>query len=333
MNLASAFGMEVIPEDATQVPQTPVTIKVKDWPVPAYSPYRKDQVLSATLLCLLRSVHATPKSPLKVLIDADNPEDAKNLKGFAGTYLTAEAEEQGGPTPVPGTRIATDERGVTYVVLAEAKPPPAEALKRPPPVMIPFRSDDETDSNYYEFLPVGAGDTAGLDRREMLGRPVTHFHDLFDRTQSTGPDINALTKLGILHRCQWTDADDETTLALALDGKAAREPAHLASTLAAVCYAAVLSSQPTENKPLTIKMTVPEDRIEESLAAFAKGEGWRVRPGEHEGRKTLSCRFIWDPNAGKLSAGSVPMGTLEQHRDRPWTMSFPPDNVAAELNP
>ncbi|NIP93566.1 MAG: hypothetical protein GWO24_08955, partial [Akkermansiaceae bacterium] len=120
MNLASAFGIEVIPEDGTLVPQRPVTIKVRDWPEPGYSPYRKDQVLAATLHCLLRSVHATSKSPLKIRVEAENPEDAKNLGGFAGDYLSAEAEDQGGPTPVPGTTLVTDWRGVTHVVLGEA---------------------------------------------------------------------------------------------------------------------------------------------------------------------------------------------------------------------
>jgi hypothetical protein len=62
MNLASAFGIEALPSDSTNVPRAPVTIKIKDWPVPVYSPYRKEQVVAATLHCLLRSVRAPPKS-------------------------------------------------------------------------------------------------------------------------------------------------------------------------------------------------------------------------------------------------------------------------------
>jgi hypothetical protein len=60
MNLASAFGIEALPSDSTNVPRAPVTIKIKDWPVPVYSPYRKEQVVAATLHCLLRSVRAPP---------------------------------------------------------------------------------------------------------------------------------------------------------------------------------------------------------------------------------------------------------------------------------
>ncbi len=70
MNLASAFGIEVLPSDSTHVPRAPVTIRIKDGPVSVYSPYRKDQVVAATLHCLLRSARATPKVPLKILIEA-----------------------------------------------------------------------------------------------------------------------------------------------------------------------------------------------------------------------------------------------------------------------
>ncbi|MFP6856545.1 MAG: hypothetical protein VCA73_04695 [Roseibacillus sp.] len=70
MNLASAFGIEALPSDSTNVPRAPVTIKIKDWPVPVYSPYRKEQVVAATLHCLLRSVRAPPSPPLKILIEA-----------------------------------------------------------------------------------------------------------------------------------------------------------------------------------------------------------------------------------------------------------------------
>jgi hypothetical protein len=65
MNLASAFGIEALPSDSTNVPRAPVTIRIKDWPA-----YRKEQVVAATLHCLLRSVRAPPKSPLKILIEA-----------------------------------------------------------------------------------------------------------------------------------------------------------------------------------------------------------------------------------------------------------------------
>ena len=57
MNLASAFGIEALPSDSTNVPRAPVTIKIKDWPVPADSPRSEEHTSElqsqAHLVCRL----------------------------------------------------------------------------------------------------------------------------------------------------------------------------------------------------------------------------------------------------------------------------------------
>lgn len=74
-NLASVFGISVEAEDPTQILAFPVTLRVKPWKPPGYSPYSKDQVLAATLWCLLRSTGGTPDTPLDVRVVAEGSDD------------------------------------------------------------------------------------------------------------------------------------------------------------------------------------------------------------------------------------------------------------------
>lgn len=323
MNLASAFGIEVVPDDGTQVPRVPVTIRVRDWPAPAYSPYRKDQVLAATLHCLLRSVHAPPQTPLKVVVDAVNPEDARNLRGYAGTYLTAEADDHGGPTPVPGTRLDTDWRGVTWVVFSDHKAPDPGVESRPPSALIPFHIPDETDDVTFELLPVWTGDTWKEERAKLLLQPVTLFYDRYDKSRSSGPDINSFSRLGPVAQGTWEREVDGTELAIRLQAPADGLPERLAPTLAALCHAAVLSLHPTVDVPLTISFRVPK-ALRDSMKPFFASKDWTARKAERGGDTILSCQFVWDHQLRAITKGSVPLGDLISQTDRPWSVTFDP---------
>lgn len=70
-NLASVFGISVEAQDSTQISAFPVTLRVKPWKPPGYSPYTKDQVLAATLWCLLHRTHGTPEHPLDIRVLAE----------------------------------------------------------------------------------------------------------------------------------------------------------------------------------------------------------------------------------------------------------------------
>ncbi len=326
MNLASVFGIEVIPEDSTDVPRAPVTIRIKDWPVPAYSPYRKDQVVSATLHCLLRSVHASPESPLKIRIDAENREDAKNLKGFAGEYLTAEAEKQGGPTPVPGSHTTTDGRGVTYVVFAEAGPPSPEALKRPPPAVIPSRLESEEPETLYKLIPVWAGDD-WTQPAQVLTQPVTLFHDLFDPSITTGPDINEATRRKIYQGCAWSEHFGDSRFTVRAEYRPENAPSDLLDSVCALFHAAVITALPTTQRPLTVNFHT-EHALLKAMAPFVNGEGWKQRDLGH-GNVLLSCKLVWDPGNRKLTKGSIPRGTLAPSSTGTWMVSFVPKDFGA----
>lgn len=74
-NLASVFGISVEAQDPTQILAFPVTLRVKSWNSPGYSPYTKEQVLAATLWCLLHSTNGSPERPLDVRVVAEGPDD------------------------------------------------------------------------------------------------------------------------------------------------------------------------------------------------------------------------------------------------------------------
>jgi hypothetical protein len=322
MNLASVFGIEVAPEDPTNVPAAPVVIRVKDWPAPSYSPYRRDQVVAAVIHCLLRSVQTTPRTPLDIVIKAENQKDQQQLQGYSGHYYSDGDRESNGPTPVPGCELASDARGVTHVVLSEASAPPPRALLRPAPSLIPFLPQDDLDDHSYAFVPVWAGDDwpfAGT----LISQPVTLFHDLFDPSRTSGPDINAITSRRRLTGAKFADRNDFYTFSISALHPADNAPADLTEALCAAIQAAVLTALPTEQKPLRVQIEA-SDSLSEQLAPFAASRDWVVeeeRPGKSA--ILITGTLAWDPAAGTFTSGSLPRGSLQRSLEGSWELSFP----------
>jgi hypothetical protein len=187
-NLARAFGISVEPVDPTLVPYSPVMLRVKSWPKPAYSPYSREQVLAATLQCVVRSTGGTPKTPLVVQVVTEDPADQAWAAKYAGKYITRPGDDGAPvePTPVPGTKIETDAFGVTRVVFSGVSGKPA--LEARPPVWIPFRLGGESgpDEPTWILLPVWTGDD-WAEPLDALGRPYTLFYDLFNPSTSFAP--------------------------------------------------------------------------------------------------------------------------------------------------
>ncbi|MGB0775127.1 MAG: hypothetical protein ACPGUY_04730 [Akkermansiaceae bacterium] len=132
-NLANVFGILVEPTDGTNVPYAPVNIRIKAWKKPAYSPYSKEQVLQATLHCLLRSTGATPKHPLQIKIIAEDKADLAWAKQYEKNYINKpnSTKEPITPTKISGTTLTTDHRGITYVHFDGVKPLPADKKQQP----------------------------------------------------------------------------------------------------------------------------------------------------------------------------------------------------------
>lgn len=319
MNLASAFGIEIVPEDVTQVPGLPVTIRIKDWPVPAYSPYNKEQVLAATLHCLLRSVHATPKSPLRVHIDAENSDEAEGLAKFAGRYVTAQPTEREERTPIPGTRLDTDERGVTHVVFTERERSAGNLTDRSPPAMVPFMIDLGEGEEFYELVPDWVGDTWSGDYRDIVGLRSALFYDRFERSRRSVLDMNVLVRENLLRSYRWLEKEGETVLSVEV--VADNGTTNLGRILSIMCYSAIVTQLPTEQHPLTVRVRVSNEGFG-GLEAFAESDGWTLSEIRNSKDRLLSCLFVWDRAERVLSRGSVPLGRLSSQFDRPWVIRF-----------
>jgi type II secretion system protein G len=297
-NLANVFGIVVDPQDSTQVPSKPVNLLVKAWPAPAYSPYTREQVMAATLHCLLRSTHATPKVPLQIEVITDNPADKSWADKFAGSYVrqAEPGEPPVEPTPVPGSRVETDRFGFARVVFPDVTKTAASPAR--PPVLIPFRprGEDDTERPIWFLMPVWAGDTYDKPL-DILGLPYTLYYDRFKPSESASPQVNSLFEGSSSLRWGIQDSPEGTTAGLSFYFI---DPENLAAFL----HAVVLSVQPVAAKPLTITLTslnaTPPAYFQDCLDAG----GWTL--GERGDSPAVTGTFALSPGTNTLVKGSIP---------------------------
>lgn len=302
-NLAHVFGISLEIEDGTQATASPVVIRVRRQPPPAYSPYSREQVVAATLHCLLRAVRATPEHPLDLRLATEDPRDRQWAARYERKYINTgdDGDPPVTPTPVPDTRLETDVYGVTQVVFTHRKRKPSPTAT--PPVLIPFRPAGENDCTETILFPVWVGKT-GTHRLHALGESYGLFHDLW-RAQDAH-EVNALadSRQGV----EWdiTETDSKTEVSLAFHDLPDE-------VLAGALYAAIFSLQPTEAKPLVITLQPGADGPAVA-ARFANRPGWTG----------LTCEFVLDPAGRRLLRGSVPGLTVVATGPWPIRLSPPP---------
>lgn len=318
-NLASVFGIRVDDHDA---PHSPVTIHLKDHVIPPYSPYSKEQVLAATIHCLLRSTGGRPSAPIKIEIVAEAPADQETAAKYAGDYINTPEKLDDPPvepTPVPGTRLETDARGLTWVVFPDVKTKPATPAR--PPVLIPFRLAGESspDNATWKLLPVWPGTQHTWEQSlAMLGRPYPLFYDCFNPGDGVGPETHALfagNPRGSLHGFKVSSTEDGISAHLMY-------PNTDSETLSALLLAMVVSAQPAADQPLSISLDTEMNEPPSWLADFRKCAGWEstetpvmIGGKEMNRRIVLSCAFVWDPQTATLTQGAVPHGKIVRTSD------------------
>lgn len=123
-NLTAAYGISIEPFDGTQFPSYPAILRVKAGPPPKSCPYTKEQVLIATIHCLL-SYHGTKSRPIILRIETEDAKDAHLLR-YEGRYITGgdSKDEPVIKSRIPGSWIETSPSGIDSVVFA---PPPVPA--------------------------------------------------------------------------------------------------------------------------------------------------------------------------------------------------------------
>jgi hypothetical protein len=331
-NLASSFGIEV---DNHDLPHSPATIRLRDFAIPAYSPHTREQVLAATVHCLLRSNSGRPKSPITLKITADSPADAPLVKKYSGDYVNAPDNEDGPPiepTQVPGTRLETDARGVTWVVFPDVK----STGKKParPPVTIAFRLGSEAgpDDPLWQLLPVWAGtDYTWEQSIEIIGRPYPLFYDCINPSSGGGPETNALFSgkpAASISRFDITTT--ETTIYAKIS-----DPDASTENLAASILALVVSTQPTRDHLLSVTLETSSDEPPPWFERFKVCPEWKtgaapaaLGPAPVDKRLALTCSFAWDPQQATLTQGAVPLVRIVRPANGGLFIeaSGPPDN-------
>jgi hypothetical protein len=316
-NLASVFGIEV---DNHDLPDSPAVIRLRDSPKPAYSPYTKEQVLAATIHCLLRSNRGTPERPMVLEITADAPEDKPLTEKYAGKYINASERPEVQvvePTPVPGTRLESDARGITWVVFGEGK------KNLDPPAMIPFRigGDDDSESPSWDLLPVWSfGDLSGA---ELLGQPYPVFYDCFKPGTGMGTETHAIFAERPAGSIDGLEVREEETGTVANF----RFPHARTLSLSATVLAMVASVQPTEQHPLTVRLEASLTSRDPWIDAFRNCPGWEVKAHENSNltdRKVLACVFVLDPETAAMKRGAVPDASLERAPGGKLYIAVPP---------
>lgn len=297
-NLASVFGISVETEDPTQITKFPVILRMKPWKPPGYSPYTKDQVLAATLWCLLRSAGGTPETPLDVRVVAEGPDDKSLEEKYSAKYVTLPDKDgiKVPPVEVPGTVIEEDGRGIAWVVF------PAVTLQGPPvstsPGMIITKVEGDCDPGWY-LLPVWGNGNDGNDLFRL------NFWSAIMCYSSCRPrgvrEANSFLSEGGVNDFR-IDREEGSELV------SIHYPRVNQTTLAANILALVVSAQPTEDRKLTVSFRF-EESVLADYSAFRGAAGWKEtkQDGPHNRSTVLECDFIWDAAAGKLVTGSVPL--------------------------
>jgi hypothetical protein len=310
-NLASIFGIEVENHD---LPHSPATIRLKDFAVPAYLPFTREQVLAATIHCILRSNSGRPKAPISLKVTADSPADAPLVKKYSGDYINAPDNDDGPPiepTQVPGTRLETDARGVTWVVFPDVKSTDKKPAR--PPVTIAFRLGSEAgpDDPLWQLLPVWAGTDYSWEQSiEIIGRPYPLFYDCFNPSSGGGPETNALfAGKPAASISGFKIATTETTIYAKIS-----DPDASTENLAATILALVVSTQPTRDHLLSVTLETSSDDPPPWFERFKSCPGWKsgdapaaFGPAPADKRLTLTCSFAWDPQQVALTQGAVPL--------------------------
>ena len=300
-NLASVFGISVEAQDSTQIMAFPVKLRDSSWKPPGYSPYTKDQVLAATLWCLLRSTHSTAERPLNVRVVAEDPDDKPLEVKYSGRYFTdrGKDEKEVPSMKVAGSIIEDDARGIAWVKFPEVASKVANPAQSPGMIILKDEGDDESG---WHLLPIWGSDSGESDFLSLNNRSAAMCYSSWHSTGIT--DANSYLAEGGSMDFRATANDGTFSASFS-------HPRVPQATLAADILALVISAQPTDAKPLTVSFHIEESALSR-FPAFHGAAGWKeTRNSANPNLITFECAFVWDPSANKLTKGSIPLVELK----------------------
>lgn len=312
-NLPSAFGISLQSHDGTGATDGPVRIHIRKQTVPAYSPYTKEQVLLATIRCLLDTVRATPKQPLEIQISTDDPAD-EALRRFAGGYLTAPVNDGDDfeKTPLPGCTTHVDRNGVREIVFTDDGTPVRPSGNRRP-LWMPFPVEGDSDEEFL-LLPLWTGNGLPGDRLKLLGRPWPVVQDKFNPAIGN-PDGNLLTRRDEFSHFRVKRSGEMSAIHVGVNLRENRDPV---DGMALLCWAAVLTEHPTEDTPLEITLRM-DDEVDPRFLTWVTDHGWeQISIANDVGIRTT---FVWNPETGSLTKGRIPKFRIDRNPDGGWQVS------------
>ena len=302
-NLATVFGISLEIPDSTQILVEPVTLHLNAWKPPAYSPYTKEQVLAATIWCLIRSSGSSPDHPLELRVVAESENDKLLEKKYSGKYISDPDEDKkiAATTNIGGTTIEEDARGIAWVILPGTKVD--KSFKTLSPALIISENLGDGDSGWH-IMPVWGN---GENPEEFLKLNQYSANMIYSAWSTEGLQ-NANTFINRNGSQSFDLENTETSTDVKMSYQYG-EPESLAANI----FALILAQQPTEKHPLIVSFWLEESGLKE-YSAFRKAAGW-VESKPHPSNPNLTqlkCEFVWDPKTNKLIKGSLPLITANK---------------------
>ncbi len=89
-------------------------------------------------------------------------------------------------------------------------------------------------------------------------------------------------------------------------------PRDLANSLSTALWAAVLTTQPTKQSPLNVRIGIRNEWLKD-LTTFSDDPQWKVsEPVPRRRSRSIQGKLVWDPAHSQLSSGSIPRGKLKR---------------------
>ncbi|MES2981665.1 MAG: hypothetical protein V4727_05065 [Verrucomicrobiota bacterium] len=306
-NLATVFGISLEIPDSSQILVAPITIRLNAWKPPAYSPYTKEQVLSATIWCLIRNTGSSPERPLELQVVTESENDKLLESKYSGKYISHPGKDKkiAATTNVGGTTIEEDARGIAWVTLPGTKVD--KSFQPLTPAMIITENIGDGDTGWY-IMPVWGNGENPEDFLKLNSYSVNMIYSAWSvkglqNANSSSVHQGGSKDLAVTHH--------ETSTEVNLSYQYGAE-----ESLAANIFALILAQQPTEKHPLIVSFAM-EDRQLEKYPGFRKAIGWKESKPHpsNPNYNQLKCEFVWDAKTSKLIKGSIPCVTTD---DKKW---------------
>lgn len=304
-NLAAVFGISMKIPDSSQILVAPVTLRLNEWKPPAYSPYSKEQVLAATIWCLIRSVGSSPESPFEINVVAESEDDKLLEKKYSGKYISQPDEDKKitATSNIGGTTIEEDARGIAWVILPGTKV--NKSFKPLSPALIVTENVGDGDTGWY-IMPVWGNGENPEDFLELNNYSANMIYSAWGieglRNANTFINQPGARSIRVAH--------NETSTEVDVGYQYGDQEA-----LAANIFALILAQQPTAKKPLIVSFVMENSQLEK-FSGFRKAAGWvESKPiPSNPNYNELKCEFVWDEKTSKLIKGSIPCVTTDKKK-------------------